>query len=296
MNSKILAHSALLSANLIYALNYTLAKDVMPNYIQPSGFILLRVITAIILFSICYTIFVKEKIYSKDLKLFFLCGIFGVTINQLLFFQGLNLTTPINAAIIMTTNPLLVIVISLIYLKEQITIKKIVGVFLGILGATTLILNNGSLDFNNNYLKGNLFIFLNATSYALYLVLVKPLIKKYNAVTVMMMVFLFGSIFVIPFGFKELISVDWMVMPKIIVLEVLFVLIFTTFFAYLLNSSALKKLNPTTVSTYIYLQPILASIFAILLHSDQIDATKIVSITLVFFGIYLVSVDKQNIL
>ena len=122
------------------------------------------------------------------------------------------------------------------------------------------------------------------------------MIKKYNAVTVMMIVFLFGSIFVIPFGFKELMSVEWMVMPKIIVLEVLFVLIFTTFFAYLLNSSALKKLNPTTVSTYIYLQPILASIFAILLHSDQIDAAKIVSITLVFFGIYLVSVDKQNIL
>ena len=296
MNSKILAHSALLCANLIYALNYTLAKDVMPNYIQPSGFILLRVISAIILFSVCYIVFVKEKIYSKDLALFFLCGIFGVTINQLLFFQGLNLTTPINAAIIMTTNPILVIVISLIYLKEQITIKKTIGVFLGILGATILILNNGSLDFNNNYMKGNLFIFLNATSYALYLVLVKPLIKKYNAVTVMMMVFLFGSIFVIPFGFKELISVEWMVMPKTIVLEVLFVLIFTTFLAYLLNSSALKKLNPTTVSTYIYLQPILASIFAILLHSDQIDATKIVSITLVFFGIYLVSVDKQNIL
>ena len=287
---------ALLFANLIYALNYTLAKDVMPNYIQPSGFILLRVISAIILFSACYIVFVKEKIYSKDLTLFFLCGIFGVTINQLLFFQGLNLTTPINAAIIMTTNPLLVIVISLIYLKEQITIKKTIGVFLGILGATILILNNGSLDFNNNYLKGNLFIFLNATSYALYLVLVKPLIKKYNPVTVMMIVFLFGSIFVIPFGLKELMSVEWMVMPKIIILEVIFVLIFTTFFAYLLNSSALKKLNPTTVSTYIYLQPILASIFAILMHSDQINATKIVSITLVFFGIYLVSVDKQNIL
>ena len=287
---------ALLCANLIYALNYTLAKDVMPNYIQPSGFILLRVISAIILFSVCYIVFVKEKIYSKDLVLFFLCGIFGVTINQLLFFQGLNLTTPINAAIIMTTNPLLVIVISLIYLKEQITIKKTIGVFLGILGATILILNNGSLDFNNNYMKGNLFIFLNATSYALYLVLVKPLIKKYNAVTVMMIVFLFGSIFVIPFGLEELMSVEWIFMPKIIILEVLFVLIFTTFFAYLLNSSALKKLNPTTVSTYIYLQPILASIFAILLHSDQIDATKIVSITLVFFGIYLVSVDKQNIL
>jgi len=296
LNSKILAHLALLSANLIYALNYTLAKDVMPNYIQPSGFILLRVISAIILFTVCYIFFVKEKICSKDLALFFLCGILGVTINQLFFFQGLNLTTPINAAIIMTTNPILVIVISLIFLKEQITIKKTAGVFFGILGATILISNNGSLDFNNNYIKGNLFIFLNATSYALYLVLVKPLIKKYNAVTVMMIVFLFGSIFVIPFGLDELMSVEWMLMPKIIVLEVLFVLIFTTFLAYLLNSSALKKLNPTTVSTYIYLQPILASIFAILLHSDQFDTTKIVSIILVFFGIYLVSVDKQNIL
>ena len=114
MNKIVLAHLSLLVANLIYAINYTLAKDVMPDYIKPSGFILLRVIGALFLFALSYFLFIKEKIEKKDIIRFAICGLFGVAINQLLFFEGLNLTTPINAAIIMTSNPILVIIMSLL--------------------------------------------------------------------------------------------------------------------------------------------------------------------------------------
>ena len=112
MNKTLLAHLALLIANLIYGINYSFAKDVMPDYILPSGFILLRVVGALSLFAFSYFLFVKEKVSQKDLFRLAICGVFGVAINQLLFFEGLNLSTPINAAIVMTSNPILVILLS----------------------------------------------------------------------------------------------------------------------------------------------------------------------------------------
>ena len=112
MNKILLAHISLLIANLIYAINYTFAKDVMPDFIAPSGFILLRVIGALFLFALSYFLFIKEKVERKDIFRLAICGVFGVAINQLLFFEGLNLTSPINAAIVMTISPILVISLS----------------------------------------------------------------------------------------------------------------------------------------------------------------------------------------
>ena len=121
MNKTLLAHIFLFVANLIYALNYTIAKDVMPNYIEPSGFILLRVVGAVVLFSLYYFFFINEKVENKVILLLSVCGLFGVAINQLLFFEGLNLTTPINASIIMTVNPVLVLLLSYFLINESIT-------------------------------------------------------------------------------------------------------------------------------------------------------------------------------
>ena len=273
---------------MIYAINYTFAKDVMPEYILPSGFILLRVFGAVFLFSFSY-FFVRERIAFKDLLYFAICGLFGVAINQLLFFNGLNLTTPINAAIVMTINPILVIVFSFIILRESTSIKQIFGVIFGIAGATILILKSGNISLSTSSNIGNLFVLLNATSYALYLVIVKPLMKKYHPITVMFYVFGFGLLYVFPFGYIELFSVDWSAITNFIFFQIFFVVIFTTFIAYLCNAIALKYLKPTTVSVYIYLQPILAALFAVFWGSDFLDSQKIISSLLIFTGVYLVS-------
>ncbi len=294
LHNKILAHLGLLIANLIYALNYTLAKDVMPEYIQPSGFILLRVIGGVFLFGLSYSLFIQEKIKKPDLLLFGICGFFGVAVNQLLFFEGLNLTTPINAAIIMTSTPILVILLSTFILNESITLRKILGIFLGLFGAVILILNGGDFTTNTNYMQGNFFILMNATSYAFYLVLIKPLMLKYHPITVMTLVFSFGLIFVFPFGLEELFIIEWEIMPEKIVLKILFVVICTTFFAYLFNSAALKYVMPSTVSIYIYLQPLFATVIAVLLQSDRLDSIKIISSLFIFLGIYLVSFKPQK--
>lgn len=294
MINNILPHLALFLVNLIYALNYSIAKDVMPDYIGPSGFILLRVIGGSLLFFLTYIFFIKENVELKDIVRLLFCGLFGVAINQLFFFEGLNLTTPINAAIIMTVSPILVIIFSAIIIKEKITIRKLLGIFLGIIGAATLILKSGSISIGNAFFVGNILIFINATSYSIYLVLVKTLMTKYNPITVMFYVFSFGLIFVLPFGLHELLDVNTQSFSKIIYLKVAFVVICTTFLAYLFNAFALKTLNPSVVSTYIYLQPVLASVVAIFLKSDSLDIIKILSALFIFSAVYLVSIPTKK--
>ncbi len=294
MNKIILAHISLFLANLIYALNYTIAKDVMPNFIMPSGFILLRVIGAVFLFSISYFFFIKEKVTIKDLFKLSICGLFGVAINQLLFFEGLNLTTPINASIVMTVNPILVLIISFFLIKESITIKKIIGITTGLIGAFILITEGQIISFNSNNQLGNLFVFINAISYGLYLVIVKPLMRKYHPITVMFYVFGFGLLYVFYFGFEELSDVRWSEIPITIYYSIAFVVFCTTFLAYLFNSLSLKKLNPSTVSIYIYFQPLLASIFAIFKGADTLNNTKLIAAIFIFIGVYLVSVKSNR--
>ncbi len=294
MKIKILPHIALFAVNLIYALNYSIAKDVMPDYIGPSGFILLRVLGGSFLFFLTYIFFIKEKVNSPDIVRLIFCGLFGVAINQLFFFEGLNLTTPINAAIIMTVSPILVIVFSAIIIKEKITIRKIFGIFLGLTGAATLILKSGAISLDNDYFIGNFLVFVNATSYSIYLVIVKGLMTKYNPITVMFYVFSFGLIFVFPFGISELSNVSLEIFTLEIFLKVGFVVICTTFLAYLFNAFALKSLNPSVVSIYIYLQPVLATVIAIILKSDSLDLIKIISSAFIFSAVFLVSMPSKK--
>ena len=289
MNKQHLAHLALFTANLIYGINYTVAKEVMPDYIEPLGFILVRVTGAVILFWLCYALFYYEKVKKGDLLKLAICGLFGIAINQMLFFEGLNLTTPINAAVIMVTNPILVLLFGIFLATERFNTKKGIGVALGAIGAIVLITNGSQVSMNNEHFWGNIMVFINASSYAVYLVLVKPLMQKYKPITVISWVFLFGILFVIPFGWSDFQAIQWATMPYDILWRIAFVVIGTTFLAYLFNIYGLKTLNPSTVSTYIYLQPVLASIVAIIASSDSLDITKIGSSILIFLGVYLVS-------
>ena len=289
MNKTLTAHIALLVANLIYGANYNIAKDVMPEFIQPSGFILLRVVVAFLLFLLVHKLWLKEKIEYRHLPLLLVCGLTGVTINQLLFFEGLNLTSPINAALIMTTNPILVLMVAAIIIKEKITYLKITGIITGISGAILLILFKNNFDFSSGSFRGDLFIFLNAMSYGIYLVIVKPLMRIYNPVTVMVWVFMLGGIFVIPFGFEELKSVDWQAFSSYIWWAVVYVVVATTFLAYLLNTVALKSLSPSIVSIYIYLQPLFATLIALITGKDSFSIIHLISAVLIFSGVFIVS-------
>jgi len=289
LSRHLVAHLAILTANLIYGINYTFAKDVMPGYIEPFGFILLRVIGALPLFWLVSIFGPREKVAKKDLGRLAICGFFGVAANQLMFFAGLNITTPINAAIIMTTNPILVLIVAALILKQAITKRKIEGIALGIIGASALILFKGNLSLDSSTWSGDLLIFLNSMAYGIYLVLVAPLMSKYKPITVIKWVFAFGALYVLPFGFSQFSEIQWTTFTWEIGLKTAFVVFFTTFIAYLFNVFGLKYLKPSTVSTYIYSQPVFAAIVAILLAKDELTITKVIAAIFIFMGVYLVS-------
>lgn len=286
--SNLLPHLAILGANLIYGVNYSIAKDVMPAYIQPFGFIFYRVLGALMLFAMIAS-FYKERIAKKDMLLLAVCGFFGVGLNQLSFFYGLNLTNPINAGIIMVSNPIMVLLASAFILKTRITYLKIVGLILGISGALIILLFKKGFSFGSDTIIGDSFILLNSASYAVYLVLVKPLMSKYKPITVVTWVFGFGFLFVMPFGFSEISEIDWSSFTPDIWWKFGFVIVATTFLTYLFNIYGLQRLNPSVVSTYIYLQPLIAAFYSISLGKDSFTWIKFIAAILIFSGVYLVS-------
>lgn len=291
------AHLALLMVNALYGANHVVAKGVMPDHLTPSVFIFLRAMGATALFWLMKILFVKEKVAAKDLILLAACGLFGVAVNQLFFFHGLSLTSPVNTGIIMTINPILVVVFSYFLLKEAINWRRSIGIMLGAIGAILLTLNAGTGS--GDSLLGDLFIFINATSYALYLVLVKPLMRKYRPLTVITYVFSFGLTFVIlyPPTLSELFVTNFTTIPAKIIFIILFVIIGVTFMTYLLTVFGLKYVSPSVSSAYIYIQPAMVVFFAYTLsvigiaddYTDTITWEKVGYMLLIFTGVYLTS-------
>lgn len=282
-------HIALFAVSLIYAATFSIAKEVMPAFVKPMGLIGVRVWGAIILLWITHAIFVREKIRDKkDYLELMKCAVFGVAANMLLFFKGLSITTPINGAILMVTTPLFVGFFSFFILKEKVSALKILGLMLGLSGAL-LLLVGPSLSFSSATLSGDVMVMLNAIIYAYYLIIAKPLLHKYNPITVIKWTFLFGGIMILPFSIPELQDVNWVVIPNKIWASIGFLIVGATFLTYLLNGWALRHANSSLVGAYIYLQPILASIIAIVLGKDELTWQKIVFGFLIFAGVYLVS-------
>ena len=299
MSRNLQSHIALFIVNLIYGINFLVAKGLMPNLIGPSGFIVVRVMGACLLFGLLWLATSREIITDKnDLKLVLKCAVFGVVINQLLFFNGLCYTSPINASIIMVSTPVLVLIISAFIIKEKITGSKLAGVFLGSLGAVVLILNRDKGPSTSSF-SGDLMVFVNAASYAISLVLIRPLMKKYKPVTVITHMFFLAFPMVLPFGWNQFSVIPWDHFSTGNYLAAGFVVVFVTFVSYLLNTFALKYVSASITSVYIYMQPFVATMImylaAIFWNGSPVDLTltKILCGLSIFTGVFLVS-RKSN--
>lgn len=294
MNKTLLAHFYLFLSMAIYAAGFTIIKEVTPLHILPAGFVALRVLGATPLLWLT-GLFIHEKVDRKDLKKIALLSLCGVTINQSLFIRGMSLTSPINGAIIMITTPLLVLILGNIILKEKITWQRFTGILIGLCGAALLILSSSISNSKSDSPLGDLYIFINALSWGSFLVLVKPLMRKYHTVTILKWTFLFSIFILVPLGFMDVRIIDWHSFDAKIIFNILFVIVGVTFIAYLMNVYALKALSPTVVSAYIYLQPVLAAAIALYLGKDELTWQKIVSAVLIFTGVILASQNKKGV-
>ena len=290
MKSRQLALIAASFVALFYAINFSVAKNVMPHYIKPFGFIMFRVTGAAILFWLVGLFGPKEKIKKEHYARIFWAAFFGMAVNMLAFFYGLNLTTPINASVMMVTSPMVTLILAIIFLKERLNWKRVLGLVIGFSGAVLMVAyGKGDSATAPNPILGNFFIFINAATFACYLVIVKKLTQIYHPFTFIKWMYTLGIIMVLPFGLPEVIEMQFSKIPTTGYLSIAYVVVFVTFGTYLLNIYAIKILKPTTVAVFVYLQPLLATIIAIILGSDQIDLIKIIAAILIFSGVFLVS-------
>lgn len=284
---------ALLAATLatcIYGINHTVSKTLMSDYVPPFAIILIRVIGATLLFWSISLFTKNQKIDRKDIPRIFGSAVFGMCINMLLSFKGLSLSTPINSSVIVTISPIIVFILSAFLIREKITLLKASGAIIGLLGALTLILFGKQMSFNAaNIPLGNTLIFINATSYGIYLIMVKPLTKKYSAITLMKYLFLTSTIINLPICFSEFEAVHWSALPFDAIWRIVFVILGTTFLTYLLNIFALKEISASTLGVFVYLQPVIAISYAIFIGVDELNGLKIVAAVLVFLGVFMVS-------
>jgi len=290
LSKRTLAFLAAIGATTIYGINHTLAKGVMPNYVTPFGFIFLRVVGAAILFWAISFFAPKENIDKKDWGRIFLAAVLGMAINMLSFFKGLQLSTPINSAVLVTISPIAVVVLSAFLLKERITLNKGLGIFLGFIGAVSLILFGAEIrqDAPNIPLGNTLFI-LNAVAYGAYLVVAKKLVAKYHPFTLMKWLFTIAVIINFPITFPDFLKIVWVTMPLWAYGVVAFVIIGTTFCTYLFNIFAMTELKASTIGAFIYVQPIVGIVFALLTGKDSLTLIKVGAAALVLIGVYLAS-------
>ena len=283
-------------ATTIYGLNHTIAKMVMPIYIGSLGLVLLRVLGATIIFWIIGLFFKSKPIEKKDRFTIIKCGLFGMSINIAAFIAGLDYSTPVNSSILIIISPIFVVILSFFIFRNKINLLKILGIIMGFIGALILILNaDSNSSVGRNIPLGNFLFIVNSISYAYYLIIVKPMAQKYDLITLFKWLFLIGLIFNFPLGINQFIDVNWSSLPiKEAILPMTFVVICTTVMTYFLNGYALSKITSTEVAVFMYLQPIIGILFAIFTESDTISFTIIIASMLIFIGVYLTSVMKQN--
>jgi drug/metabolite transporter (DMT)-like permease len=238
--------------------------------------------------------FIKEKITDKkDYLKLLVCAIFGVAANMMLFFKGLSITTPINASVLMMNTPIFVIIIAMFWHKEKLSFQKLIGVLLASLGAIMLV-GGRKFQFDSDRVIGDVMVAANAIIYAFYLVYAKQLIHKYHPLTVTLYSFLFGTLLVLPFGAYEFSQIDWFTFTPKIWAFVGFITVGSTFLTYVLNAYALRHASSSLVGSYIYLQPVCATIIAITFATDELNFEKLIFMVIVFIGVYLASIKKAK--
>ena len=292
--NKLSGHIAMFSANIIFGLNTTISRTLMPQILSPFTLTFLRLGGGLLLFWIASLFVKKEHVAAKDILLLFFASLFALTFNQLPYFIGLSLTSPIDASIVVTMLPILTMILAALILKEPITLMKAVGVIVGASGALLLIFHNTAVHTAESNLWGNIIVFCAVSSFALYLTLFKELINRYSAVTVMKWMFLFGTLVCTPFCYKSLVHTDFSVLSQSTYFRMSYVVVFATFFGYLLIPIGQKVLRPTTLSMYNYVQPVIASMVAVILGIDFFGFEKAVSAVLVFAGVYIVTQSKSK--
>lgn len=290
------AHLALLGTNLFFATNYSAIKYFTShNYAGPFGINIIRIGVSMILFWLLFLFKKPEnKIQKKDFPALLLCAFMAIALNQMFFIKGLAFTFPIHAALLTLITPILITIIAARILKEKITAPKMIGLFLGVLGAALLIGAREISAPGENPMAGDILVIISAVAYTFYFILVKPLMNKYSAVQVIRWLFTFGFFMTLPFCYGEFTQITWDVFTSYDWFYLFMIVIPGTFVAYVFNVYGIQKLSASMAGAYIYSQPVFAVIIAMVFLKEELSFYKIIAGILIFAGVFLSTLKKNN--
>lgn len=279
---------ALTITSVLFGVNYSVAKGLMPHFVSPPQLMIFRLSGTLLVLLPWYWMRGAERVAPSDRLRMILSGLTGITLNQVFFFEGLSRTSPVDASIIHTLSPMMVMVFALILIGERLTWRKVAGMAIGGAGALWLVVLAGQSATVAGTLTGNLLILLNIACYSLYLVVVKPLMARYSALTVMTHTFAWGSLFVLPYVAGSFPSLTFSHFTTGAWLALLYVVFLTTLTAFSLTAWALQHVSATAAGYFIYLQPVIASLVAWMAYGETLTASKLSAALLVFSGVFLV--------
>lgn len=295
-NGKVVsAHLSILVAEIIWGLMAPIGKDAMLHGFNGVSVVSFRVVGAALLFWIGSLFAPTEHVPLRDIFVFALAALFGVTFNQCLYTIGLSLTSPINASIVTTSMPIFAMILAFFILREPITLKKLGGVVIGCMGAVVLISTSASsADGRVGNILGDLLCLGAQFSFALYLSLFYKIIRRYNVFTINKWMFLWASLYVLPFARPYLSEVNWSQISLSAWSELAYVVCFGTFFSYLLMMVGQRVLRPTVVSVYNYVQPVVSVSVSVLTGLGVFTIWQGLAMILVFSGVWLVIKSKSK--
>lgn len=286
-------HLFALAANVMWGLMSPIGKSALQEF-SALSVTTFRMVGAAAAFWILSAFFKQEHVNHRDMLRIFFASLFALVFNQGIFIFGLSMTSPIDASIVTTTLPIVTMIVAAIYLKEPVTNKKVLGIFVGAMGALILILSSQAAGSGNGNIIGDLLCLIAQISFSIYLTVFKGLSQKYSAITINKWMFIYASMCYIPFSYHDISTIQWGTVSTVAVMEVLYVVLGGSFLAYLCIMTAQKLLRPTVVSMYNYMQPIVATIAAVIMGIGSFGWQKGLAIALVFLGVYIVTQSKSR--
>ena len=290
-------HLACCVAYAIFGLNIIVCKDLTAGQlISPLAIFCLRSLGAGALFWIISLFAPREKVEKKDYVRIFAASMLGFFVCQITFLVGIPHITPMDCSVLSAISPIYTMIIAAIVLKEPITWQKTGGVIISFTGIIYLIVSRTATDgAAETSLFGIFMIILNSLSFSLYLGIFKPLIGKYSVITFMKWIFLFAFAVSVPFSAGEIVSLNWSAIPAIQLAELAYLIFCATFVTYFLIPVGQKRIRPTLVSMYSYVQPIIAIVISISIGMDMLTWQKVLAAIMVFSGVVVVSYSKSRV-
>ncbi len=285
-------HLLALTANVMWGLMAPIAKSALHEF-SALSVTTFRMVGGAAAFWLLSLFLKNEHVDHKDMLKIFFASLFALVFNQGMFVFGLSLTSPIDASIVTTTLPIITMIVAAIYLKEPITNMKVLGIFVGAMGALILILGSQASG-GNSSLWGALLCLIAQLSFSIYLTVFKGLTQQYSAVTINKWMFMYASMCYIPFSYQDVAAIEWSAISTSTILQVLYVVLGGSFIAYICVMTAQKLLRPTVVSMYNYMQPIVSSIAAVAMGMAAFGWQNGLAIGLVFLGVYIVTKSKSR--